>query len=400
MLAPDFYGRKPLVWWVGVVEGRKDPLYMGQLRVRIFGLHPKEKTILPTENLPWAIVMQPTTGTKTASVPREGDWVQGYFQDGEAGQSPVITGVYSGVDTIQANVAGKPYVPPPNNWGFYDPRTKAEVDAGPKPPDHIEDRKVGEPAIYRRLSYGVLEGTGVKSTNSKLSHACDITLFVKASACNSNVYFGKTAQFIRDLINGLLAALGVDPTGATSLFTSELKRILAMLRQIQEFIKDALKVLQCINEVTNAVNQITQLIASLPSRIASFIQGCLGEIMKQLYTAITNVLSSVIPGEIKELGQAATQIYEEARKTYNLAQTAIRETTNTINNVNTAITNIENLPDALATNTEAAISGLTASVSASIRNNNNAAITAISNDVFKIPQNAIDAQRVPTGSPS
>lgn len=394
MLAQDFYGRKPLVWWVGVVEDRKDPLFMGQLRVRIFGLHPKEKNILPTDKLPWAIVLQPTTATRTACTPREGDWVMGFFQDGEAAQSPVITGVFSGVDTVQANVAHKEdYVPPPNDFGFYDPRTKAEVDAAPGPPKHVEDRKRNEPSLYRRLSYGVLEGTGVKSTNEHLSHACDITTMIKASACSANVYFGKTAQIVRGLINGLLAALGVDATGITSFFASELKRILAIFRQIQEFIRDVTQILQCVNEVMNVVNSLIQYAASLPARLAGMAQSCLTEIINQIYSALTNILMTALPGEVKEVAAMVGTIYKETVTTYNMTQTALTTAQTVMASGSTVLNNINNFSQNFQNSTESAVTGLTTALTNQITNNNKTAVSTVSKNVFTVDIN--NPNRVP-----
>ena len=43
--------------YYGVVEDRSDPKQLGRLRVRVLGLHTEDKTILPTEELPWATVL-------------------------------------------------------------------------------------------------------------------------------------------------------------------------------------------------------------------------------------------------------------------------------------------------------------------------------------------------------
>ena len=55
-----------LQWFVGVVEDRQDPLKQGRVRVRVYGLHPYQKTQgaingLPTSELIWMDVIQPTT---------------------------------------------------------------------------------------------------------------------------------------------------------------------------------------------------------------------------------------------------------------------------------------------------------------------------------------------------
>ena len=47
--------------FTGVVEDRHDPEKVGRVRVRCLGLHSESKTDLPTEDLPWAQPMLPTT---------------------------------------------------------------------------------------------------------------------------------------------------------------------------------------------------------------------------------------------------------------------------------------------------------------------------------------------------
>ena len=57
----NFYGNTNLFWWVGVVEDRFDPLYIGRCKVRIVGYHTPNKSDLPTEDLPWTYPIQPIT---------------------------------------------------------------------------------------------------------------------------------------------------------------------------------------------------------------------------------------------------------------------------------------------------------------------------------------------------
>lgn len=47
--------------YFGIVEGLLDPLQMGRLRVRVFGVHTEDKQALPSEKLPWCDVMQEVT---------------------------------------------------------------------------------------------------------------------------------------------------------------------------------------------------------------------------------------------------------------------------------------------------------------------------------------------------
>lgn len=92
-----------LYWWVGIIEDRDDPLKMGRVRVRIINIHTDNLSVLPTEELPWAVVMQPTTsaalsGIGTAPVGLlPGSWCVGFFIDGEEMQQPVVMGTIGGM---------------------------------------------------------------------------------------------------------------------------------------------------------------------------------------------------------------------------------------------------------------------------------------------------------------
>ena len=49
-------------YYIGVIEDRRDPEKLGRFRVRVLGLHPIETDILPTADLPWATVLNPSGG--------------------------------------------------------------------------------------------------------------------------------------------------------------------------------------------------------------------------------------------------------------------------------------------------------------------------------------------------
>lgn len=123
MVKQDFVGLNGFVWWVGVVEDRKDPIKLGRCRVRIVGWHTENKMKLPTENLPWAQILLPTNNTNTY-VPKEGDTVIGFFVDADAAQQPVIMGVVPGIPIAEGNP----------QQAFNDPRVDRELQNAPRTP--------------------------------------------------------------------------------------------------------------------------------------------------------------------------------------------------------------------------------------------------------------------------
>ena len=82
-------------FYVGVVEDRNDPLNLGRCKVRVAGIHTHDKTLLPTEDLPWAQVLQPISGGNWLNTvaPREGTVVGIQFMDYPDCQIPIVMGI-------------------------------------------------------------------------------------------------------------------------------------------------------------------------------------------------------------------------------------------------------------------------------------------------------------------
>ena len=98
----NVYQNGGFYWWMGVVEDRDDPEALGRCRVRVAGYNSADKTILPTEDLPWAIPLMPITSASISGVgssptgPVEGTWVLGFYLDGDDCQLPVMIGTFPG----------------------------------------------------------------------------------------------------------------------------------------------------------------------------------------------------------------------------------------------------------------------------------------------------------------
>lgn len=111
---PGFLGGS-FLWWIGqiaddstwrdnMLPGKHEskdsiPGWGRRYKVRIIGLHDKEEETVPSDQLPWAQVMYPITGgggqTNAGATPnlRQGNFVFGFFLDGQDMQVPVIMGV-------------------------------------------------------------------------------------------------------------------------------------------------------------------------------------------------------------------------------------------------------------------------------------------------------------------
>jgi uncharacterized protein (TIGR02594 family) len=104
-IIPSSFGEN-VKWRVGVVEDRNDPQQRGRLRVRIFGVHTDDKTLIPTEALPWALPIQGISSAALSGVGdsptgmMEGSMVLVSFLDGNDMQVPVVLGSLGQIEGI------------------------------------------------------------------------------------------------------------------------------------------------------------------------------------------------------------------------------------------------------------------------------------------------------------
>ena len=149
-------GFRNLLWYVGVVEDRHDATNDGRIKVRAFGIHTEDKQAMPTADLPWAIVLDGSYGA-AQKIPAVGDWVFGFFMDGDDAQHPMVMGRVPGINLQLPSEAGTPsdanYVPAESiqNYG--------------KPPLHRhlggEDAQVGQgPLQAAAVKNGIESSTG------------------------------------------------------------------------------------------------------------------------------------------------------------------------------------------------------------------------------------------------
>lgn len=121
-IAKYFAGEDFQGFWVGVVEGRQDPLELGRVQIRMFAVHNPSLTEIPSENLPWAIITQGMNG-KEFSTPKESDVAFGIWLDSSK-QIPLMLGILPGFETN----------PPSTGSGFHDLRSLATIALAPKIP--------------------------------------------------------------------------------------------------------------------------------------------------------------------------------------------------------------------------------------------------------------------------
>ena len=277
---PGFLGSGGFHWWVGQVADDstwRDNILPGKFedknavpgwgrryKVRIIGLHDQEEETIPSDQLPWAQVMYPVTagGGQSGAVAtpqiRQGNFVFGFFLDGQEQQVPVIMGVLGNntqttlgkkVGTTKSNFAPTSGYATPSQSGSKDPNIKV--------PD--EDLAVNEPGGTRE--------------NADSVHQQSI-----ADTKKNDLYLKKTV-----LIN------------ACNVPKSALKAIQIV---IEELTKDIDKVLQAVSSYIDAASQIIsniqQLISNAACEIAKYMKIIFDKIMEYIIKLINKALAPTI----------------------------------------------------------------------------------------------------------
>ena len=142
-----FAGLDGFVWFIGVVEDRKDPESLGRVRVRCCGFHTDNIVELPTTHLPWAHVMHPVTDPSmhgmgnTPSFLVEGTWVVGFFRDAEDKQQPIILG----------SLPGTPNAPADYRYGFGMSLIPSQLKRMPIPMCHLNIHTI----MFMKVNLGI-----------------------------------------------------------------------------------------------------------------------------------------------------------------------------------------------------------------------------------------------------
>jgi hypothetical protein len=96
-------------FFMGVVECANDPEKLGRVKVRVVGDHTQSKALIPSADLPWAMVMMPVTTASMNGIGQapvglvNGSWVMGFYRDGADKQQPIIMGSFGGISLEAAN---------------------------------------------------------------------------------------------------------------------------------------------------------------------------------------------------------------------------------------------------------------------------------------------------------
>jgi len=286
--------------WTGVVEDYDDPLKTGRLRVRIYGFHNPNKTILPTECLPWAMVALPANGSTTFAGPKVGDWVIGFFFDRESAQLPVVTHVLPGINTVVV---------------------KQPVGAPRMPAGQIYDRP-GQPSLPP-LGRGVVQFTAIDTSNRSRAHVCDITLEVDQTVGAIKNFFNVIAKNARDIFNYVIQLLNLDPTGQFKYIAEKAKEVVRFIKDINRYLKEVKDAINYYITIANKIRAMIDYILNLPAKFAAMFKDCISRLYKILSAGIESLFPDF--GDLSDVAEIANAVSEGIE--------ALNETVNLVTNI-------------------------------------------------------------------
>jgi hypothetical protein len=133
MIEKQFYGDETR-WFVGTIVNINDPLQLGRVRVRIFGVHSDRISDIEESDLPWAQTVSPITeggssGIGTNLGIKVQAQVYGIFLDGKESQLPLVLGSMPKYERGLSNIliSNDPNIPQGSQHpGLVDAKTTAK----------------------------------------------------------------------------------------------------------------------------------------------------------------------------------------------------------------------------------------------------------------------------------
>ena len=310
----------------GIVESVDDPTNLGRGKVRWYiPSHMYPATPRPTETLPW---VQLALGT-TFSVPPVGTIVQGFFEDGEDFQRPVVLNFIPRWNknipkalldySVPNNTIPNDVVSPTSQQSLNRSTKQAEIEKAPvKSASNVDGRVKG--VSWSLSAQGIVAGTGISVTNTNISHVCDfrynldfdigltgllnpitaITQAIKNGKNNAANFIAMMIKKLNDTIStaikAIVKAAGLDPTGTVSTIYA---RVTGILQDINDFIKDIaeyVEIASTIYYLVKNINDIITYLQSLPARFLAIVQDCITRFLNGAKQFAAQV--AAIPGQI------------------------------------------------------------------------------------------------------
>ena len=307
LIKTHFLGRDGFIWWIGqVVDQTK---WAGNLpatptkttkeqqgfdfryKVRIMGYHTASPEDLPDDQLPWASVMLPVTagasgGAGQTPQLRQGNFVYGFFLDGEDAQMPIIMGVigYNQYTAILKDI--------PEGGGFAPFSGYTVKDTVPRD------------ALGTTQEEGTAAADGVDITNTYFTGKTNnkevmeslVSLIGRKDGASKEQYVNESKPKIIPTISKC------EPSPVVGI-QREMKNMIAEVQRIKKTANDwetkvSTKIDNIEKEIAKVKDNATKAIAGDVKRITAEIQK---NALKKVNDALSESYNEVFPTELPEL---------------------------------------------------------------------------------------------------
>jgi len=309
-LKKHFVGRDGFIWWIGQIAAEESWIanfeetnvdVVGQMsgfgeryKVRIMGYHTASKNDLPDDDLPWATVMYPVTagsggrGYYESAQLAQGNFVFGFFLDGDDAQQPVIMGVIGNNDyhAVMKNVPNTSFVP----FSGYSAKDSSKIST-------FQTLKVPQNPIIPQVN-----------PNVGSTHNSQVTESVLQS---KNSLKTKGEEKLANSIS--------DPTPVPVPETDEAVPVNRIQAQIRKGIQEIEKLRKTIYDIQSSfskdINKLNDKIQKRLDRLAKLISGALKNLYNDVMNNIMNAFNwgigkilDLIPADYKPIGEEASAI--------------------------------------------------------------------------------------------
>lgn len=295
VLKSNFLGRDGFRWFVGQVPGQVPPssdTWGERVPVRIFGYHTPDGSILPDTELPLALILKPVTAgakNRQSSAIEGGEFVVGFFLDGDEAQQPVITGV---IDKYVANTSDKDLQSAltDKSTGFQ----SVPYYAGDQIPAWRVSTTVKNPDPE-----SLQDGAGGKTATPSGNQASKNESGDDNADCVPSINSNREVDTLDSPISGPVNC-GDD---LVSRIQVELTKLVLILEGIQKYYD--LYVLSTLNKVVDIGRQIQTIVRNIAAVARTLVQRLRNWILKQIREQISGAIEFLLGDVLKELNDSA-----------------------------------------------------------------------------------------------
>ena len=306
-----FVGRDGFIWWIGQVVDQSK--WIGNLpttptdtteehkgfdfryKVRIMGYHTGSPEDLHDAQLPWANIMYPVTagtsgGARQTPQLRQGNFVYGFFLDGEDAQMPIIMGVigYNQYTALLKDI--------PEGGGFA-PFSGYTVD------DTVPRNALG---TTQEDGTAVSEDVDASKTNNEEVMESPLSLVGRKDGANKEQYEN------RSTVREVATISKCEPAPVVGI-QRKMKNMLAEVKRIQKTANDwetkvSTKIDNIEEEIAKVKDNAIKGISSDVKRITAEIQK---NALKKVNDALSDTYNEVFPTELPQLKEKVEAANDE-----------------------------------------------------------------------------------------